>query len=520
MKRCFVLSLLLLFSVQGLVHAVNDDPSVIGIESRDSIMNHFRSLPLNEDRCWQECCSYLANIAYPWASSILELVIEDARTIKDAPHLSYGLYYSIYTLSDKCDTVMTAPLLDELKSLFPDSTAQLNYFRSLALINDAHIESMNFEAAFTQLEFMEKEAQECGLHSALLMAWTQRAGIYLATGRYEEAIDILTIVTQDENGDESDRISAYFGISEAFVSKKEFENAISALDKVAVLLNKLDCGLPEKNTNSYNYFKLEWAYARIWCLLENPEKVKEHIAGMERYYVDTAESPLYLYYHHVLAYYFLMSGYLSDAEDEIMRCFDFCEEEGVDDFDLRDLMLLKSEVKYLQGKKDTACLIYSDYLRSIEAFHTASVKQQREGVTADFYSKKGYAGREQFVNWQLKVLSFILIAGILVFSLLFFWKSRIVRQEEKVSLELNRSYLAAEQANREREEILLNIRESISQPLGVVLHNAGIMNSGKSLDAGTKSSVCAQINENAAILNTIISEFLNKARADAGKSRI
>jgi len=519
MKKTIVLFLLTVFS-SVLMHAEGAGMSSRA-ETGDSLMAYFRSLPLNADRCRQECLSYLANIEYSWSSSILDMAIEDSRAIDDTVHLSYGLYYSIMALGDKCDTSKVNPLLGELKSLFPDKEAQLNYFRSMSWINDAYIESMNLEAAFSQLEVIEREAQECGLHSGLLIAWTQRANIYMKTGRYEEAIDILSIVAGDENCTDTERLSAYLSIYQASVLKKDYDGALHALDEAMTYLDKciVESGNTDRKVDDTNYLLLESCYADIWCVLKNPEKLKERLENMERYYVDSYHSTSYLQYHRLYASYYAMVGRLYDAENELEKCFSYCDATGSGS-DVMDLMVLKSEVMYLQGKKDSACAVYADYLRETESFYSLSMKQQREKVAADFYFKKGYAGREQFVNWLLRMVLDILIAGILIFTLLLFWKSRIVMQERRVSFELNRSYLAAEQANKDREEILLKIRESISQPLSIVLHDAELINSGKQLDPETKTALHTRINENAVVLNTIISDFLNKARAAAGKSSI
>lgn len=520
MKKTIVLLLLFIWS-SAMLHASNGEGHFSEAGLRDSLVNHFKSLPLDDRRCWQECCAYLAYSEYPWSLELLEMAIEDSRVIKDTVQLSYGLYYSLMAVNDKQDTSKVNPLLSELKSLFPDEKAELNYFRSLSWINDAYIESMNFEAAFSHLDFIEKEVQEAGLHSGLLIAWTQRANIYMKTGRYEEAIDILTIVAEDENGSDMERLTSYLAIYQAYCLKEEYDNALGVLDKATAYLDLIssesEC---EPNTNDTNYLLLESCYAEIWCNMKNPDKLKEHIGNMERYYVDTPHSSSYLIYHRLLASYYSMTGRPYDAEDELVKCLNYCETACTVEPEHRNLMVLDAQVKYLQGKRDSACMVYSDYLRKTESFYSESIKQQREKVMAEFYFKKGYAGREQFVNWVLKMLLGILVAGIFIFSLLLFWKSRIVLQERKVSLELNKSYLAAEQANREREEILLKIRESISKPLSIVLQNAELMNSGISMDSETKTALHSQINENAAVLNTIISDFLNKARAAAGKSRI
>lgn len=519
MKKSIVLSLLMVLS-SILLHAEGAWVSSRA-EIGDSLIAYFRSLPLDTDRCRQECISYLANIEYSWSSSILDMVIEDSRAIDDTVHLSYGLYYSIMALNDKCDTSKVNPLLNELKSLFPEKEAQLNYCRSLSWINDEYIESMNLEAAFSQLEVIEREAQECGLHSGLLIAWTQRANIYMRTGRYEEAIDILSIVAGDEGCADKERLSAYLSINHAYVLKKDYDGALQTLDKAKAYLDKCiaESGNIDRKVNDTNYLLLESCYADIWCVLKNPVKLKECLENMERYYVDSYHSSSYLEYHRLYASYYTMMGRLYDAENELEKCLSYCDGAGRDS-DLRKLKVLKAEVKYLQDEKDSACVIYADYLRETESFYSRSMQQQREKVAADFYSKKGYAGREQFVNWLLKMVLYILVAGIMIFTLLLFWKSRIVLQERKVSYELNRSYLAAEQANREKEEILLNIRESISQPLSIVLQNAELINSGKRLDPEINAVLHARINENAVVLNTIISDFLNKARAAAGKSSI
>ncbi len=516
MKKSIVLFLLTVSSsVVSYAEGVEKLP--IRAEVGDSIISYFRSLPLDADRCLQESHAYLANIEYPWSSSILEMAIEDARAIGDTALLSYGLYYSIMAVDDKCDTSKVNPLLNELKSLFPDEEAQLNYFRSMSWVNDAYIKSMNLEAAFCQLEVMEKEAQEYGLHSGLLIAWTQRANIYMKTGRYGEAIDILNIVAEDESGSDIERLSAYLSIYNAFVMKKDYDSALRTVDDAMAFLDKF--ASESDSSDHFNYLLLESCYAEIWCVLRNPEKLKECLGNMERYYVDSHHSTSYLEYHQLYANYYIMTGCLDGAENELEKCFSYCDAEGSDS-DVRDLMVLKSEVKYLRGEKDSACAIYADYLREMESFYSLSMQRQREKVAADFYFKKGYAGREQFVNWLLRMVIGILVAGIFIFTLLLFWKSRIVMQDRNVSLELSRSYLAAEQANREREEILLKIRESISQPLGIVLHNAELINGGEQLDSETRTALHIQINENAVVLNAIISDFLNKARADAGKSSI
>lgn len=486
---------------------------------RDSVLKELDSLPMDREKCRQELYAFLEYMDSPWSPTVLDMAIRDARALNDTVFLSYGLYYSVVGSTEPCDSPSICSMLSELRTLFGNKMAGTNYFRAMAFLNDRYIEDMNYEAAFSQLDQMEKEATESGFQTGLQIAWIQRADIYMGTGRYDEAIEILEIIADEETGSYVEKLTAYMAVQKVYFFQKKYDKALAKLHEISAYLERISSQYPDPHANDVNFLAVESNYISLFCALEEVDSLKTHITRMERYYTDSETGLYYLQYHKALAVYHYLTGEFDDSEMELDKCLGY-KGIGIPVTEMHFLQRLKSAVHFGKGLKDSACAVYTSYIDTVQAFYEKSMDEQREKVMADFYSKKGYAGQEQYHNWLLKMLLAILTAGVLVFAVLFFWNSHLVSKDRKVSMELNRSYKAAEQANREREEILVKIRESISNPLHKVLDNAGMMDSGNLPDKETKMRLQAEINENAGILNSIISDFLNEARAAAGKARI
>lgn len=175
-----------------------------------------------------------------------------------------------------------------------------------------------------------------------------------------------------------------------------------------------------------------------------------------------------------------------------------------------------AETEFRSGKKDSACIHYQQYLDLMRDFYDTTLEKQRINVRNEYMVRKAESDEADMLTLILCATAVLLFIGVLSFLKLYFSRAKKVIQERILIRELEESYESAELLNKDSEMLLLHLREYMEEPLEKVVRNADRL-SERGLDGDEKQQILSELTENAWNLNTLITDFLNRARSQVGK---
>lgn len=175
-----------------------------------------------------------------------------------------------------------------------------------------------------------------------------------------------------------------------------------------------------------------------------------------------------------------------------------------------------AEMEFKMGKKDSACIHYMQYLESLRSFYDTALDEQRMNVRNNYLIMKAESAEAHMLTLLLCVTAILLFIGVLSSLKLFFSRKGKVAQEQLLISELEASYKSAELLNKDSEMLFLRLRECMEEPLEKVVKNVNRL-SEQGLDGDTKQKIISELTENAWNLNSLITDFLNRARSRIGE---
>jgi len=209
--------------------------------------------------------------------------------------------------------------------------------------------------------------------------------------------------------------------------------------------------------------------------------------------------------------------YRDSVLQELKSC-STCEGRWQDDKEayMRNIPCPWAEMEFKMGKKDSACIHYQQYLELLRNFYDTALEEQRMNVQNNYLIRKAESAEAHMLTLLLCVTAILLFIGVLSSLKLYFNRTGKVAHEQRLTSELEESYKSAELLNRDSEMLLLRLRECMGEPLDKVVKNVDRL-SEQGLDGETKQQILSELTENAWSLNSMITDFLNRARSQVGK---
>jgi len=518
MMKLFIIYLSFLVSfpgydaIEGRVSLQEEEGSLL----RDSVLRELSLYPPGMERYDKEKDAYLRHLAYPWSRMFLEMALSDAREMNDTADMAYCLYNLAVDSPNYGDTLTPAAAMKEIRAMKENQHALTYYFRLRAAVNYDMVVAFQFDKAAEDLDNMEKEADSSGVLLHRTIVDLERILLLTKLKKYDEATELCDGIVALKDVDRVEKFTAYIRLFEIYAYQDRYQEGIEVLDSLMGYLTSdssgdSDCGA----LVDANYFIIESDYVLAYCALEDVANTALHIDRMRKYYVDSFMNTNFIFFHYLCYYYSILISDWDSAEKELSRMVEYRIEKG-DENGLRNTVMMRSELKFKRGEKDSACFYYQQYLDAQQHFYETTLEEQKRNVRNSYIVKKSESEEQHMLTMVLCATAILLFLGVLSFLKLYFDRSVKVAQEQNLIRELEGSYKAAELLNRDSEMLLLRVRECIGEPLDRVIRNVDRL-SGSGLDDEKKKQILSEITENAWNLNTIITEFLNKARTQVGK---